>query len=152
MKVRTVVIGRKALIFTVVSSIGLGLIVGYFLSTREGAHLAQAIIADLNCTCGCGRQLDPCECGSAEEIKGYAHSLVDAGDKRDEALDKLVEKYGLAVLLKDIPPGGKAELFATFSPREHKVTGEATRTIVVMSNDPDEPQKRVTISAEVKED
>jgi hypothetical protein len=53
---------------------------------------------------------------------------------------------------KDIPPGGKAELFATFSPREHKVTGEATRTIVIVSNDPDEPQKRVTISAEVKED
>jgi hypothetical protein len=66
MKVRTVIIGRKALIFTIVSSIGLGLIVGYFLSIREGAHLAQAIIADLNCTCGCGRQLDPCEFGRSK--------------------------------------------------------------------------------------
>jgi len=56
-----------------------------------------------------------------------------------------------AISSKEIPPGGTAELTVTYDPAYFKTVGKITQTVVIESNDPDEPRKKVTITADVKE-
>lgn len=180
----------------------------------------EAILTDLICPCGtCSLTVAACFCDKANEASALVGTLVEGGDSRSVVLDKLVEKYGLAILadkeelskrqpppgtpqpnisvsadsydfgsisqsgvvthvftvrndgdaglvIKDvralcacttaaisseeIPPGGTAELTLTYDPAYHKTVGKVTRTVVIESNDLDEPDKRVTITADVK--
>ena len=61
----------------------------------------EAILAELNCICGCSMNLSKCGCKEAGESKGYIRELVEAGDTKSIILDKIVERYGLAILASE---------------------------------------------------
>ncbi|MFQ6082061.1 MAG: CYCXC family (seleno)protein [Candidatus Aminicenantia bacterium] len=65
---------------------------------------ALEIIKELNCACGsCGKKLVDCTCKifrGADEMKRFIQSRVDEGLTKSIILDKVVERYGQAVLIK----------------------------------------------------
>jgi len=61
------------------------------------------IIKELNCVCGCKMELAPCTCNErrgAQEIRRFVQVLVQEGVSRPEIINRLIEKYTEAILIK----------------------------------------------------
>ncbi|NIM57986.1 MAG: hypothetical protein GTO16_03455 [Candidatus Aminicenantes bacterium] len=64
---------------------------------------AIEIIKELNCVCDCKMKLSPCTCEEvrgSKEIKAYVQELVEQRLLKSEVMERLVERYGQAVLIK----------------------------------------------------
>lgn len=62
----------------------------------------EEIARELNCVCGCGLELLPCECDTpngAKEITGFIQDLVDKGLSKSQVIERAVDKYTPQVLI-----------------------------------------------------
>jgi len=112
-----------------VSSIFIGLVLGYLMGVNYGlnlnhGHVAEVsspqtlpanlsnagldlksaeIIKELNCVCGCNMELQPCTCNEprgSQEIRRFVLMLVQQGLSRPDIIKRLTEKYSEAILIK----------------------------------------------------
>lgn len=112
-----------------VSSILIGLVLGYLMGFKSGLNLnkedvaelsspqtlpanltnagldlkSAKIIKELNCVCGCNMELLPCTCNEqrgSQEIRGFVQMLVQQGLSGPEIIKRLTEKYREAILIK----------------------------------------------------
>lgn len=88
--------------------VGAGLLFVLTVATLPAQDKAQleAVTGNLSCTCGCGMTVQTCEgsmsCSAAGNLSREAQQLLTAGLTPPQVLDKLVERYGEAVLAE--PP------------------------------------------------
>ncbi|MFQ6070298.1 MAG: cytochrome c-type biogenesis protein CcmH [Candidatus Aminicenantales bacterium] len=63
------------------------------------------IVKELNCVCGCKRELLPCTCDEPRgsvEIKQFIQERIKEGLSKSQVIKLVVEKYGSAVLKKNL--------------------------------------------------
>jgi len=89
----------------------------------------------------------------ASDVVNHVFTVENVGDAKLLIKDvkSLCACTQATIAAREIPPGGKTELTVTFTPAVHKILGKVTRTVIIESNDPDEPKRELTITAEVKE-
>lgn len=115
--------------FLIISvSLVIGLLIGYLTGLRYGIKISKEsftpsrpqpfptqvpslnlspealqVVKELNCICGCRMELLPCTCDEprgSKEIRLFVQGLVDKGLSKPDVIERVVEKYSSAVLIK----------------------------------------------------
>ncbi len=60
------------------------------------------IQTDVMCTCGCGKVLENCDCGTAERMREEIRGMIARGMTKKEIITELQDTYGKEVLVN--PP------------------------------------------------
>ncbi len=57
---------------------------------------------DVMCVCGCGKVLENCDCGVAENMRSEIYQMIERGMSKNEIIKELQATYGKEVLVN--PP------------------------------------------------
>ncbi len=74
------------------------LIILYSIISGSSALSLNDIQGDVICTCGCGKILENCDCGTAESMREEINSMILSGKNRQEIIKELQSMYGREVL------------------------------------------------------
>ncbi len=72
------------------------------LALNADALTLGDIEGDVMCTCGCGKVLENCDCGTAEMMRDEIRGMIEKGMTKDEIIKELQSMYGKEVLVN--PP------------------------------------------------
>ncbi len=74
----------------------------FLVALNVEALTLNEIQGDVMCTCGCGKVLENCDCGTAEMMREEIRGMMEKGMTKDEIIKELQSMYGKEVLIN--PP------------------------------------------------
>jgi len=72
------------------------------ITANVAAVTLDDIQTDVMCTCGCGKVLENCDCGTAERMREEIKGMISKGMTKERIIKKLQNMYGKEVLVN--PP------------------------------------------------
>jgi len=78
-----------------VFAFGLVLFLAFLVSRPAYADLTVSDLEkELMCQCGCTMVLEPCQCGTADQMRTLIGEMIDEGQTKSQILDYFVAQYG----------------------------------------------------------
>ncbi len=115
-----------------VLALALALLAGLVVGTPVYAGLTVPDMeSELMCQCGCSMLLDPCQCGTADQMRALIGEMIDEGQSKKEILDYFVAQYGEKIL--SVPTKKGFNLTVWILPFAAIVGGGATLYFVLKS-------------------
>lgn len=76
-------------------ALALVLLAGFFAAIPAYAELTVSDMeGELMCQCGCSMVLEPCRCGTADQMRTLIGEMIDEGQTKQQILDYFVAQYG----------------------------------------------------------
>ena len=76
-------------------ALALVLLTGLFAATPAYADLTVSDIeTEIMCQCGCSMVLEPCACGTADQMRTLIGEMIDEGQTKQQILGYFVAQYG----------------------------------------------------------
>ncbi len=84
-------------------AIALALLAGLIAGAPVYADLTvNSMEQEIMCQCGCSMVLEPCRCGTADQMRDLIGEMIDEGQTKGQILDYFVAEYGETAL--SVPP------------------------------------------------